>query len=231
MRKIQNTTFISDHFESWRTCRKKFFYKHEKKLRLPEEFSKYKLGKEIHALVNYYFRGFDVQSLINSASNDVQEHWGILKDSKLLNFKPIATEWEFNSKIGDSEYWLVGRIDAILFDEQRKKYIIADWKTGQNIKQYPLESYQCKMYLYAFYNAHKQLGIDIKHEDVEFVFFKTEDGQLSDLTCYSEKIHKEIEQELLTTINNIEKEKEFPKISTEPQKTCDYCDYKSICFG
>ena len=150
-----NSTFVSDQFECWQKCQKLYYYKYVKELNWPDTEQDYRLGISVHALINYYLKGFNVDNLLIHADNDVIDCWNNIKSNSLFDNKVLLTEWSFNSRIKNSNYWLNGRIDAVFYNEKEKKYIIADWKTGE-LPKHPEKKFQHKIYLYSFFNAQKR---------------------------------------------------------------------------
>lgn len=223
---MTNSTYISNQFDVWEKCRKQYYYKYVKKLILPEQESNYKLGREVHALINYYLKGFNIEHLLKHADEDVIKLWNTIKDHNLLKNKIIATEWSFNSRIKDSNYWLNGRIDAVFYDKAKNNCILVDWKTGQNIPENPEYNYQCMIYLYSFFKGHKDFGLNLNQNEMIFQFVKISDSIDIISIPYSGEKQEEYEKIFLEKIMEIESEKEFDKIN--PCKT-KFCQYKRFC--
>ena len=184
------------------------------------------LGKSVHALVNYKLNGHNIDSLLKNADKDVLEHWEKLISSKIFEHKPILTEWGFDCRIGNTEYWLNGRIDAVFHDEKNNKYIIADWKTGKNIPKDEDTSYQSMVYLYAFYSAQKDLGVELLPSQVEFQYISTKSDEIIPPIVYSEEKHKIFEERFLDLIDRINKLEKEPEVNGCNEK---FCEYSFIC--
>ena len=144
----------------------------------------------------------------------------------MLKNKIITTEWTFNSRIKNSNYWLNGRIDAVFYDESQNKCILVDWKTGQNIPENLEYNYQCIIYLYSFFNGHKDFDLDLNQNDMIFQFVKVSDNIEIISIPYSIEKEEEYERIFLKKISEIELEKEFNKIN--PCKS-NFCQYKRLC--
>jgi RecB family exonuclease len=173
---MKKNVYSHDHFNTWQRCPGNYFFKYIKKLDLPNFTRDYELGKSFHALIDYHLRGLPVEHLLTKAPQDVKNVWNLIIGSQILKNKLIKTEWSFNTRIADTENWLVGRIDAIFYDEKTGKYIIADWKTGKYIPRNEEAYFQHKVYLYALYNSRKDLGLDFRPEELEFSYIKITDG-------------------------------------------------------
>lgn len=227
---MNKNTFIHDQFNTWKKCKKRYYLKYIKELNLPELQVDFKLGKSVHALINYRLKGFDVDFLVEKADLNIKNVWELIKtDSEiqeLLKNKLIVTEWGFNSRIGETNNWLVGRIDAVFYDEVAKKYIIADWKTGKFIPKNTDDNFQHIVYLYAFYNAHKDLGLDIKPDDLVFQYVKIRDDVEINSIPYSEEQYLQDEKLLEKCVKEIEIEKDF-----NPAEPCGIkgCRYRALC--
>ncbi|MFA6989413.1 MAG: PD-(D/E)XK nuclease family protein, partial [Candidatus Gastranaerophilaceae bacterium] len=166
-------TYTNSQLNTWSECKKKYYFKYVKKINIPEKPAAYELGRNVHSLINYYLRGHDIAIIEKNLDTETKTHWFALKNYSLLKNKVLKSEWEFNSKIGETKYWLNGRVDAIFGDEKNNKYIIADWKTGQNIPKNPESSLQSASYLYSVFRAQKDLKLSINYEDLSFLYIKT----------------------------------------------------------
>lgn len=224
---MNNTTFISDQFETWQTCQKKYYFKYVKRLRLPENKNNFRLGKSVHALVQYYLKGHNIEHLERSIDEDIQSHWNAIKNSSILTKPLVCVEWGFNALVKGTTQWLNGRIDAVFYDEELKRYIIVDWKTGQNIPKNPEDSFQCKMYLYSFYKAQKDLGLKFDYSDLCFQYIKTPDLEFIPALEYSAKKEAQYSEEFKHIINLIETTKNYEL--TTNSKDCKYCPYSVFC--
>lgn len=219
---MNKNTFISDQFNVWKKCRKKYYYKYIRNLNWPEFQSDYHLGKSVHALINYHLKGFSTDILLKNADNEIIERWNLIKGHPLLKMDVIATEWAFNSKISGTNHWLKGRIDAILYDKEQKKYLVIDWKTGENIPKKPEDNFQHVIYLNAFFNSQKDLKIELSQEDLIFQYVKITDKIEILPISYSENIEREYSLILTEIINEIENSKEYEAVIPCRLKNCRY---------
>ena len=226
---MDKMVFNHDKFNTWKTCKRRFYYKYIKELIMPEPETVYELGKEVHALAYYHLKGFDISRFINNLDNETLKHWESLTKHPVLKNKLIEAEWGFNSRIGDTKYWFIGRIDAIFYNENLKKYIIADWKTGQNIPRDPENSFQAMTYLYSLNKAHKDLGLNICSKDLIFQYIKTPDDINVTPIIYSEEKEKAFENIFIKYITEIENEKEYK--SPEECPAPKFCQYSCLCFN
>ena len=97
---------------------KKYHLKYIKNLKLPESQQNFKLGKSVHAITNYYLKGFKTDHLEQSLNEEEKTHWEAIKNNKILESKMLVTEWGFSSRVSDTAFWLqtVRIVDAVFFD-------------------------------------------------------------------------------------------------------------------
>lgn len=224
---MKNNLLNHDCFNTWQTCRKKYHYKYIKELKYPEFHQDYELGKSVHALIDYHLRGFEIGHLLQNAGEEITLRWNAIKKHPILDKKMIKTEWGFNTPIKDTLYWLIGRIDAVFFDEEKDKYIIADWKTGKFVPAKIQTNFQHKIYLYAFYQSQKDLGLDFKPEDIVFQYFKIlpDSVEITEISFSQEKLLK-YEENFSDIIKNMENTVDFSDIE---DCTVKFCEYKGLC--
>ena len=113
-------------FNLYKDCDLKFYYKYVEQVSTPILDENFVEGKNIHTLVAYYLRNFQVEKYLKKLSDRELMYWNNLKSSKFLNFEIVAIEYSLTMKIDD--YWIGGRIDAIVKDNN--DYYILDYKTG-----------------------------------------------------------------------------------------------------
>lgn len=215
-------TFTSDHFETYKRCPKAYYYKYIKGIKFALQKDTYKLGRSIHSLVYYHLRGLPLSKMEADLDEVTQEHWQNISQHSLLSKKLVCAEWGFDIALGES-IWLNGRIDAVF--EDNGQYIIADWKTGENLPYNPEEKYQAMIYMYAFYKAQKDLGIEFEPHQLSFVFVSTKKENLQkEITCSGDMI-LEISQKLLGMVDEIESRSHFEL----NKKNCAFCDFSQIC--
>jgi hypothetical protein len=224
---MNKNLFNHDKFNTWQTCRKKFYYKYIKELELPEFHKDYELGTSLHALIDYKLRDLNTEILIQNADKEISDRWNIIKNHPIINKKVIKTEWSFNTLIPNTDCWMIGRIDAIFYDEETKKFIIADWKTGKFVPKKIDSNFQHKIYLYALYQSKKDLGIDFQPEDLNFQYFNitTEGIEITKIDFSQEKL-AEYESNFVRIIKNIKTESEFQK---DEICSASNCSYKHLC--
>lgn len=221
-------TYSRDQLEVWQECKRKYYLKYKKNIRLPDRQSNFELGKNVHALTNYYLKGHDVSILEKNLDAETANHWIAVKNHPIIKNKLVCAEWPFNVTTGTSKYWLNGRIDAVFYDETKSKYIIADWKTGKTLQDDIAESFQTKIYLYAFFRAQKDIKLSFTHEQLEFLYIKTPEYKEININ-YSSQQEKIYEKYFLDLIKNIESFNFNQKIPFDLKESCQKCQFKAFC--
>ena len=196
-------------------CQQKYLYIYVDKINLPQNKYFYEKGKNIHAMANYFLKGYDVTKLENALNQQEIAIWDCLKNSKYLKYEYINSEYQITSKQG--EYWIGGRLDA--FVKNGKDYYILDYKTG-SIPQNPEYDYQTMVYLLC---ADKLLK---KYDSLSFVYLdlKNNDEKIVNL---SEDLKKEYEEKIEKILFNMNLVKNYRSVLLKNNK-CN-CDYYCIC--
>ena len=212
--------------KDWQTCKNKYFYKYIKKIYIPQNEEYFELGRSVHALISYKMNGFDTRIVETNASEEILEHYKSVLKHHFFNQNYFLTEWGFQSRIGSTTDLFIGRIDAVFYDKKNNHYNIADWKTGMKIPENPVLDRQAQIYLYSFYNAKEDLGIDLEYEDLSFTFVQTPSLNESTLT-FSKDLYEKFEEDFIKTIKEIKSYKFEDEY--EENKNCKFCEYNYIC--
>lgn len=214
--------FTSDCFETYQKCPKAYFYKYIKGIRFALKKDTYKLGRNIHSLAYYKLRGHSLEKIGHALDENTLKHWQNIAENQLLGQKVICAEWGFDILLKD-DIWLNGRIDAVF--EHDGNYIIADWKTGENLPYVPEDKFQAMIYMYAFLKAQKDLGLNFEPSSLKFIFVGSSDKNFEkEITCSNEMIN-DIEEKLLGMTEKMTEDTEF----ATNKKSCKFCDFQKIC--
>lgn len=198
-------------------CPQKYKFMYVDKISLPQNKYFFEKGKKIHAIASYYIKGFDVSKLENALNETERKIWNYLKSTKYFKYEFLKSEYQLNMKI--TEYWIGGRLDALVKDENN--YYILDYKTGE-IPKNPEFDYQTMIYLLC---ADKKIK---NYDSLSFVYLDLKNNseykiQFADelKTMYQEKLLKILKQLDLTT--NYKQ-----KMLQDNKCNCDYCKICSI---
>ncbi|MCR4880679.1 MAG: PD-(D/E)XK nuclease family protein [bacterium] len=218
--------FTNSMLRDWKTCKCKYYFKYIKKVEIPKREENFELGRKVHALISYYLDGHDMSIMENAAGEEVLVHYRSILSHPLLKKEHFLSEWGFNVVIGDTKNVFVGRIDAVFHDKNKNKYIIADWKTGMKIPDAAVGDIQAQVYLYSFYRAQSDLGINFEPEDLSFIFVQTPSLNESRVD-FSKELYEKFEADFIKTIAEIQKCKQKPE--SVQNSACKFCEYRFMC--
>lgn len=221
-----NNTFSSNMLKIYEECPQKYKLIYEDKITLPQQTSQAETGKNIHALINYYFKGFDITKLTATLDTDTKILWQNFLNLGIKKEDIFKSEYQFNVKIND-KFWLTGRIDAIKeenSDTNSSKYSIFDWKTGK-LPKTPETDMQTCVYLYSLYKMLKFKNLISNYEDISFTYVNLKDNNTHTILLNENK-YKEFDKKISKIISNI-KIKVFSK-DVDVTK-CYNCNHKTVC--
>lgn len=201
--------FSPNMLKTFEECPRKYELRYIQKISAPQKSTPFEKGKKIHALANYYLRGDDITKLEKTLTAEEYAVWEELKQNEYFQKTYVNSEYNLTCKISD--YWVGGRIDAIVKDENQ--YYILDYKTG-SIPQTPEYDYQTMVYLLAASKYFKQKFSFI------YINLKNHSNYKIDLT---ETLEKEYENKIAKICDTITKTTVFPKT-----KNCKFCEYVRI---
>jgi len=213
--------FTSGMLKTYIECPAKYNLIYNENLQIPTENTFLQTGNEIHSLINYYYKGFDISKMTdivyNGKSALLKDLWNIFLEMKPP--KLLKSEYTFNTKLGVNII-LTGRIDGIYRDG--KSYVITDWKTGSDNLDIERDM-QTVVYLYSLYKLLKLSKKIDKFEDlsIEYYFLKTKKIKKAKYTDF-----KEIEKNIISLTNKINAESQFLKASSV---NCQKCEFKNFC--
>lgn len=200
-------------------CQQKFLLKYVQKCSLPQRSSIFEKGKKIHALANYYLKGFDIEKMEKTLNLDEKTTWEALKSSKYFKLNVVNTEYNLSCKL--SKYWVGGRLDAFMSDGEN--YVILDYKTGQ-VPQNAVKDFQTIVYLLA---ADKYLNKKGNYKSLKFVYLGLKNDTEKEILL-TDSLKKQYEEKIISTCDKID----FAISSNNFSKNCEKCagcEYKKIC--
>jgi len=215
--------FTCGMLKTYIECPSKYNLIYNEKLQIPSENNFSKIGNEIHALINYFYKGFDIKKMTDIVYGDKSLHLTDLWDN-FLEIKPdnlIKSEYSFNIKISDNSI-LTGRIDGLY--KTGKSYTIVDWKTGSD-KLDVNNDMQTMVYLYSLFVFLKN-SEEIENFDnlsIEYYFLKTKKVKKVRLT---ETLFNKTEKDIISLTNKILAERKFLKASSV---NCTRCEFRNFC--
>lgn len=197
--------------KTFEECPKKYELKFINNISVPQDATPFEKGKKIHALANYYLKGFDISKLENTLNENEKLVWQNLTKNEYFNKKYLQSEYNLLCKVAD--YWIGGRIDALVQDDER--IYILDYKTG-SVPQNPKYDYQTIIYLLCVSKFFKQ-------KNISFVYIDLKNNQ-NHMINYDEELEKEYTQKITNICERIIKTQTFNNI-----QKCKFCEYRKIC--
>ena len=207
-------SFSPNMLKTFETCPVKYHFKYIQKISVPQKSALFEKGKKVHALANYYLRGDDISKLEKALNPEEKTIWETLKKNEYFQKDYINSEYNLSCKVG--AYWIGGRLDALMRDENN--YYIIDYKTG-SIPKNPEYDYQTSVYLLS---ASKMYGKNIK-----FIYLDLKNNQNCIIDFTPEK-EKEYEKKIIDICDKITNAK-FPE-EIGHSKMCGFCEYRKICL-
>ncbi len=202
------TNFSPNMLKTFETCPQKYWFKYVEKISVPQKTSYFEKGKKVHALANYYLQRSDISKLETALNSNERIVWENLKQNEFFQKSYVNSEYNLSCKVG--EYWIGGRLDALVKDENY--FYILDYKTGQ-IPKNPEYDYQTMVYLLC---ASKKFGKNIK-----FVYIDLKNNQ----NCIID-FDKDYENPILEICDKIKN----AQPSVMRSKKCEFCEYRKICI-
>ena len=229
-------------------CQQKFFFKYIEKLSMPQPSAMFEKGKKIHALANYYLKGFDISKMEKTLNENEKVVWETLKNSKYFNLNAVETEYNLSCKI--DKYWVGGRLDALMLNNQTpsshaelvsasiqqpatersrnefgmtQDYVILDYKTG-NIPQNAQWDFQTIVYLLC---ADKFLNKKGGYGTLKFIYLGLKNNVEKEVEI-TETLKKEYEEKIIQTCSKIDFAQNR-KVFEKNKEKCAKCEYQNLC--
>ena len=232
----------SDAFKSWSRCRKQFYYKHVKRLQWPADIQHFRLGRDVHKLLDYQARGLDCKLMLSTAPDDVRLSWEKLMTHRIPHLPVLANEWAFHTPMtlpnGKTE-WLTGRIDRVARDGD--SILVIDWKTGTGVPRNPEADWQTRLYLFALVEvagtpSARDLGLEIQGplqpEQLRFVYVEVKADRHTPVRevvlPYTREKHEATRLVLQTILSQMAREEDYP-VPENGQCPDRFCVYRTIC--
>lgn len=233
-----NNNFSANMLKTFKECPQKYILQYIENIQIPQSTKSADTGKNIHALINYYFNNFDTNKITEALSKEEKNLWLNFLNLNIKKENIYKSEYTFNIKI-DKENWLTGRIDAII--KENGKYIIYDWKTG-NLPKNPGTDLQTCIYLFSVYKILESKKLVSSIGDLQFIYINLKTSEKIKIDFNKQK-YDDFENNILSTIGEIKScigfldaQKNKLKLKTnksgknQPQNDqCEKCKYKTIC--
>ncbi|MBX2859735.1 MAG: PD-(D/E)XK nuclease family protein [Vampirovibrio sp.] len=214
-----------NQLKTWQKCRKKYLYDYVHQLHWPTDPSNFRLGRDIHKLLDYQSRGLDCRVLLQDLESDTKSCWETLMASPFPHFPVIANEWGFQLPV--SSAYLIGRIDRIARHPDTGEIWIIDWKTGTGVPKFPESDWQTMVYSAAVIAAYQDLELpDLSPKDACFAYVEVKETVRDIVIPLDTRVYEHFIHQIETTVSEIQSASEYPLPESCPDH---YCPYESIC--
>ena len=206
-------SFSPNMIKTYQACPKKYYFQYVENINMPKSSLPFEKGKKVHALANYYLQKIKIDRIESALNDSEREVWELLKENPFYNMDYLKSEFTLSIKLSD--FWLGGRLDAIVHKEN--DYYILDYKTG-SIPQNPEYDPQTMIYL---------LCVDkyIKNYDsLSFVYIDLKNKQ-NYIIKFNEQLKEKYEKELISICSLINSDSLYDC----NKNSCKYCEYGKIC--
>ena len=106
--------FYPGMLKAYDECPYKYKLKYIDKITAVQNSTYSEKGRKIHALANFYLKGENIDKLEDALSEDERNLFQKLKNNPMFNKIYVNSEYNLTSKVSD--YWISGRIDALVKD-------------------------------------------------------------------------------------------------------------------
>lgn len=202
--------FSPNMLKTFEECPKKYEFRYIQNISAPQKTTPFEKGKKIHALANYYLKNEDITRLEQTLTQEERKLWEDLKNNEY--FKKTYVQSEYNLSFKLDKYWVGGRIDAIVKDENQ--YYILDYKTGSTPNN-PEYDFQTMVYLLAATKFYKT--------KCSFVYINLKQNTNYKIDL-NEDLEKAYEKKILETCNSINNTTSFKK-----SQNCKFCEFSTFC--
>ncbi len=214
----------SGMLQSFCECSQKYNLIYNEHLDIPSNLDFPEVGKKIHALINYKFKGFDIEKQLQILNFPENKELYILWQN-FLDFKIDTVE---NSELTftiplNQNIKLTGRVDAIR--KVNDCFEILDWKTGASKNINPENSMQTIIYLFAIYKLLSfQKKIDLP-DNLSLTYFFLKEKKSKTVSFSTDKL-------ILYESTLLQKAREIVDYNSNdfsPCCNCKNCSFKIVC--
>ena len=199
--------------KTYLACPKKYYFQYVENINMPKSSLAFEKGKKVHALANYYLQKIKIDRIESALNDSEREVWELLKENSFYNMDYLKSEFTLSIKLSD--FWLGGRLDAIVHKEN--DYYILDYKTG-SIPQNPEYDPQTMIYLLC---ADKYIK---NYDSLSFVYIDLKNKQ-NYIIKFNEQLKEKYEKELIKICSLINSD----SLYACNKNSCKYCEYGKIC--
>lgn len=212
-----NDIFTINMLQIAAKCLKKYDLLYNQKIRLPEFNNFARSGSRLHSLINYYFKGQNIDKLTAALTEDEKRLW-----QNFLNLNtgmPLHSEYSFFVRFEDVCF--TGRMDAVFYNDG--KITIADWKTG-DFTHGEDEAFQTMFYLYAASVIFSKNGLISDFSDISMIYYLLKVGRQIRID-FDGALFSEFENSFKKILEKIK----YGRYNGISHIHCEACEYKNLC--
>ena len=210
--------------KTFEECPIKYNLIYEKHLEIPSNDEYAEKGKKLHALINYYIKGYDIKNLIKSLENDENKELYKLWNTFLSLDINMCEESEFSFSVPfDENIKIAGRTDAIR--KIGNKYEILDWKTGKSENINPENDWQSVVYLFGLYELFYYNKKIKNYDDLSMTYCFLNEN-IKKTVNFSKETYENYKEKLSEIIKKISQSQD---ISIKNTNSCSKCSFNIIC--
>lgn len=207
-----NNSFSPNMIKTYLACPKKYYYQYIEHIIMPKSILPFEKGKNIHAIANYYLQGIKIDRIESALTQEERNIWEYLKQNPFYNMDYFKSEFNLSVKLSD--FWLGGRIDAIV--QNGEDYYILDYKTGKTPDNAEYDP-QTMIYMLC---ADKYLK---KYDNLSFVYINLK-NKTNKVIKFNDNLKNEYEQKLTEICKKISTDTTYKENKTQ----CTFCEYKKF---
>jgi len=205
--------FSPNMLKTYQSCPRKFLYRYIERINIPSSSQPFEKGKKIHALANYFLQGVNISRIESALNEEENLIWQSLLNNPFYRKDCLKSEFPLSIKLGD--YWIGGRIDAIVHDYDN--FYILDYKTGSVPKNSEFD-FQTMVYLLCVDRYLKQ------YDTLSFVYISLKEKK-NHVIEFNSELKQQYENQITDACSIITSDTLY-KCNSE---NCKMCEYAKIC--
>jgi hypothetical protein len=205
-------------------CPQKYNLYYNENIEIPSDNTDALIGQKIHALINYKFKNYDIQKIVESLQSPENNLLNVLWQNFLsFNIQRVDfSEYTFQVPLNE-KFLLNGRVDAIR--KINDMYEILDWKTGKAKNIDTVNDLQTITYLFSIYKLFEHLNIISSPDNLCMTYYFLKEKVYKTINFSSEK-YLEYEKILLTKSLSLSK---FASLRQTKSQKCLKCPLNIVC--
>lgn len=205
-------------------CPQKYNLLYNEHVEIPSDIEFSEIGKKIHALINYKFKGFNIDKqlkVLNFPENkELYSLWQNFSDFQINSVE--MSEFTFTVPLTD-KIKLTGRVDAIR--KVNNGFEILDWKTGSSKNINPESDMQTIIYLYAVYKLFYCQEMVYAPDNLSLTYFFLKEKKTQTVCFSAEKLI--LYENLL--LQKTKKISDYNFADFSASQKCLNCSFKIVC--